>query len=71
MNFNLINLENWERKEYYNHFSNNVICNYSLTSNIDITNIKSKKLYPTMLWLLTDVVNEMSEFRTSLSNDGD
>lgn len=70
MKFNLIDLNNWERTEYYNHYLNNVVCSYSLTSNIDISNLEKKKLYPAMLWLLTATVNEIKEFRTSLESKG-
>lgn len=70
MQFDLINIENWERKEHYNHYINNVVCGYSLTANLDITPLSGQKLYPAMLWLLSKTVNEMQEFRTSLSDDG-
>ena len=70
MSFELIDLEHWERKEHYLHYINQVVCSYSLTANIDITRIKEERLYPAMLWLLTDTVNEMKEFRTSISSEG-
>lgn len=47
-----------------------VVCSYALTMDIDITNIQHEKIYPTMLWLLTDTVNAYEEFRTHLSPDG-
>lgn len=68
--FDLIDLDSWGRREYYCHFMNEVVCTYSLTANLDITALKGAKLYPAMLWLLTQTVNEMSEFRTALSDDG-
>ncbi len=70
MKFNLIDIDKWDRKEYYHHFINDVVCNYSLTVDLDITAIKRQKLYPAMLWLLTSTVNEIKEFRTALSPDG-
>ena len=70
MAFKLIDIENWERKEFYEHFIKDVVCSYSLTVNIDITNLKEHKLYPAMIWLLTKTVNEMPEFRTSLTKEG-
>ncbi|MGL4733309.1 MAG: CatA-like O-acetyltransferase [Fusobacteriaceae bacterium] len=70
MKFNLIQMETWERKEYYNHYINNIVCTYSVTVNLNITNLVGQKIYPAMLWLLTDTVNELKEFRTSLSLDG-
>ena len=70
MAFQLIDLENWERREFYEHFINRVVCTYSAVVNLDITNLKGKKLYPAMIWLLTKTVNDMPEFRTSLTPEG-
>ena len=70
MAFNLINLEKWERREFYLHFINEVRCTYSATVNLDITNLKGCRLYPAMIWLLTQTVNQMPEFRTALTDEG-
>ena len=70
MAFQLIDLENWERREFYEHFISQVVCTYSVVVNIDITNLKGQKLYPAMIWLLTKTVNDMPEFRTSLTPEG-
>ena len=70
MKFELIDIENWERREFYEHFINEVVCSYSVTVDIDITNLKGRRLYPAMIWLLTKTVNEMPEFRTSLRAEG-
>ena len=70
MGFTLIDPEHWSRKEYYLHFINDVRCTYSVCVNIDITNLKGYKLYPTILWLLTGTVNQMPEFRTALTEEG-
>ena len=70
MNFKLIDIENWERREFYEHFIGEVVCSYSATVNLDITALCGKKLYPAMIWLLTKTVNEMPEFRTSLRKEG-
>lgn len=70
MTFTLIDFENWERREHYLHFINEVRCSYSACVNLDITPLNGQRLYPAMLWLLTRTVNEMQEFRTALSDDG-
>lgn len=70
MAFHLIDMENWDRREFYEHFINEVVCSYSLTVNLDITGLGDAQLYPAMIWLLTKTVNEMPEFRTSLTKDG-
>ena len=48
----LIDIENWARKEFYEHFIHEVVCTYSAVVNVDITNLKGQKLYPAMIWLL-------------------
>jgi len=58
----------WERQEYYLHFINEVVCTYSICVELDITPIGNERLYPCMLWLLTDSVNAHKEFRTHLYN---
>ena len=68
--FTLIDFENWERKEHYLHFYNDVRCSYSTCVNIDISNLNGQRLYPAMLWLLTQTINEMPEFRTALTEKG-
>ena len=70
MTLKLIDLEHWERREYYEHFLKEVICSYSVVVNVDITPLKEQRLYPAMIWLLTKTVNEMPEFRTCLTEDG-
>lgn len=70
MKFKRIDIEQWHRKEFYNHFMQEFVCTYSITVNIDITPLQGKRLYPAMLWLLTDTVNEMEEFRTALTPEG-
>lgn len=68
--FHRIDIESWERREFYKHFINEVRCTYSTTVQIDITNLKKQMLYPAMIWLLTQTVNEMPEFRTALTDQG-
>lgn len=72
MNFNLIELDSWKRKEYFNHYFSDVPCTYSMTVDIDISKLKkyNVKLYPTMLYLLTSIINQHEEFRTALDDQG-
>ena len=70
MAFRKIDIENWDRREFYEHFIKEVVCTYSLTVNLDITRLKGERLYPAMIWLLTGTVNEMPEFRTCLTKEG-
>lgn len=72
MNFNIINQEAWDRKEYFLHYFSDLPCTYSMTVKLDITKIKTLnlKLYPTMLYYITKVVNNHSEFRTAFDING-
>lgn len=70
MSFKLIDFATWKRKEYYEHYLKIVPCTYSTTVNLDITNLKGFKLYPTILWLLTKTINQIPEFRTALTPEG-
>lgn len=70
MKFNLIDIDQWDRKPYFEHYFNSVKCTYSITANIEITNllkdikIKKLKLYPTLIYVIATVVNNHEEFRT-------
>ena len=71
--FQKIDRSTWKREEYFNHYFSNLPCTYSMTLQLDITILRKKNLslYPTMLYLITSVVNRHEEFRTALDNSGD
>ena len=73
MEYTIIDKSTWKRKEYFEHYFCKNPCTYSLTTKLDITNLKRKglKLYPTMLYLLTKTVNKYEQFRTALRRDGE
>jgi Chloramphenicol O-acetyltransferase len=76
MNFNKIDLDNWPRKEIFNHFLNQHTT-FSITTEIDISvlyrNIKQKeyKFYPAFIYLVTNVINSNPAFRTCYNSQGD
>lgn len=53
MSFKKINIENWDRKEYYNWFTTKNRCKINMTMNIDVTRlikvIKKTSLDATLL----------------------
>lgn len=73
MMFTKIDTEHWPRKEYFDHYFSDVPCTYSMTVKLDITRIKEKKqkLYPAMLYYIATVVNQHSEFRTAINENGE
>lgn len=73
MVFEVIDINGWKRREYFEHYFTNIPCTYSMTVKLDITQIKKKrmKLYPAMLYYLATIVNRHSEFRTAINQAGE
>lgn len=77
MTFCKIDLENWDRKEYFEHYTSNVPCGFSVTADIDITILLEyvKKnglmLYPVLIYMLSRLVNKYQEFRTCFNEEGE
>ncbi|MBN1045716.1 MULTISPECIES: chloramphenicol acetyltransferase [unclassified Clostridium] len=76
MNFKLIDIENWERKECFNHFMNIAKSTYSLTVNIDISKLlsltkeKGYRFYPTFTWIVSRAINRHKEFKMGFDQSG-
>lgn len=72
MEFQKIDIKTWKRKTYFEHYFSNVPCTYSMSVRLDITQLikTGKKLYPTMLYCISTVVNRYEEFRTAFNSDG-
>lgn len=70
MNYKIIDLNTYKRKEYFNHFTKDIPCTYSITCKIDVTNIKNKglKFYPSCIFAVTSAVNIYEEFRTAYNS---
>lgn len=75
MNFIKIDLDNWKRKEIFNHFLNQQTT-FSITAEIDISVLyrtmkqKGYKFYPVFIFLVTSVVNSNTAFRTGYNSEG-
>ncbi|TNH42336.1 type A chloramphenicol O-acetyltransferase [Photorhabdus luminescens] len=75
MNYSKIDIDRWDRKEHFLHYRNVVQCGFSLTTKIDITYLlsslveKQYKFYPTMIYLISKVVNSYSEFRMAIKDE--
>lgn len=72
MEYQEIDLETWERREYFDHYTQEVPCRYSTTVKLDITALRSgrERVYPAMLYLLTKTVCEFDAFRYTFRSDG-
>ncbi|GAB6990991.1 type A chloramphenicol O-acetyltransferase [Paenibacillus pini] len=75
MKFSIINRDNWQRKEYFEHYLQQQTT-FSMTNEINITvlmkNLKKKgyKLYPAFIFMVTRIVNSHREFRTCFNSEG-
>ena len=75
MNFEIIDLEKYERKEHFLHYINSVPCFYNMVVQVDITDLKKYikekeyKLYTTHIYAITRVANHHKEFKMSLDDD--
>jgi len=69
MNFTEIDLKNWPRGQMFYYFSKMAPTSYSLTVDVDVTDLLEKlkacgrKFFPTYLWLTTKCLNKQSEFK--------
>lgn len=69
MKFNIIDVENWERKECFDHFMSIAKSTYSLTVNMDISKLimfskkNNYRLYPTFTWIVSQAINNHKEFK--------
>jgi len=77
MKFNKINMEQWDRREHFEHYFKHVKCGFSITENIDITKLltisKAKEFafYPIVLYMASVGVNAQMELRTYVNEAGE
>lgn len=76
MNYIKINLDTWKRGKLFRFYIDNLRNVMSMTVDIDVTSLKAfvdekgLKFYPTMMWIISKVVNSHDEFKYSWSSDG-
>ena len=77
MEYQKYGLSHWERKEHFYHFYQDVRCGFSITDNINITNLlsvcKSNGLsfYPVILYMASVGINSQRELRTFVDDSGE
>ena len=73
--FNKIDVENWPRREVFYYFSKMAPTGYSLTIELDVTEVlaavkeRNMKFFPAYLWLVTRNLNKFSEFKCAFKED--
>lgn len=75
MSFNEIDLMNWPRGQMFYYFSKMAPTGYSLTVDVDVTDLvrktkeRNRKFFPTYLWLVTKCMNRQVEFKVAYENE--
>ena len=72
-----INMETWPRREHFQYYRNTVVCGYSLTARVDVTEAldfarrAEKRFYGCLLYAAARSVNEMDEMRMMVTPEGE
>jgi len=75
MTFNPIDITQWPRGQMFRYFSQMAPTSYSLTVEIDITDLllklrqRGRKFFPTYLWLVTKCLNRQTEFKVAYQGE--
>ena len=71
-----IDMASWPRREHYKYYTERLKVEYSITTSIDITKLldfchaNGYRFYPSMIYFVTKVVNEIENLRMFLDGDG-
>lgn len=74
--FKLVDMEKWERADCYKHFSTIAKSTYSITVDVDITELfhytkaQNLRLFPTFTWVVSTALNNQENFRMGLDKQG-
>lgn len=77
MSYTKIDLNEWSRGKLFKSYIENMRIVMSLTVEIDVTNLiefskrNNLKFYPSMIWIVSKVVNTHDEFKYSWNDTGD
>lgn len=72
--FHSINLDDWDRKQYFYYFTKMLPTGFSISVEVDITNTynmikkQNRKFFPAYLYVTSKLVAEQKEFRISNMN---
>lgn len=72
--FHPIDQETWPRREIFHYFANMVPTSYSMTVDVDITEMihyiekKQLKFFPVCVWAITKAINQQIEFKTNVKD---
>ena len=77
MNYKAINIESWERRDLFKLYTTDLKIVMNMTVDFDVTPIvryvkaRGMRFYPTMIWVVSKIMNSHDEFRYSLRENGE
>lgn len=77
MNYTKIDVESWERRDLFKLYTNELKIVMNMTVDVDITNFITQikrsglRFYPTMIWIVSRIMNARDEFKYCLTQDGE
>ena len=77
MNYTKIDLQTWERRDLFKLYTTDLKIVMNMTVDIDITSLLSEikpkglRFYPTMIWIVSRLMNARDEFKYHLTEDGE
>ena len=72
-----MDMEHWARKEHYLYYTEKLKVEFNMTVSIDVTKLldfchgHGYKFYPTVIYFVTKVLNQIENFRMFLDEQGD
>ena len=77
MNYTKIDIENWDRRDLFKLYTTDLKIVMNMTVDIDITSLireikaRGLRFYPTMIWIVSRLMNARDEFKYHLTEDGE
>ena len=75
--YKVIDTESWERRDLFKLYTGELRAVMNMTVDIDVTNVLSYtrsrgiRFYPTMIWIVSKIMNAHEEYRYSLRENGE
>ena len=77
MNYTKIDIESWERRDLFKLYTGELKIVMNMTVDVDITTLikrikaKGLRFYPTMIWVVSRLMNARDEFKYHLTEEGE
>lgn len=77
MNYKKIDIEGWERRELFRLYTTDLKIVMNMTVDIDVAPVlnyvraRGMRFYPTMIWIVSKIINSHEEFRYTLRENGE